>query len=52
MFEETYRKEINRFMSLEDVSFQSALDTLEAEYKRLNWDDNKFTILLNEWELK
>tara|TARA_R110001606_G_scaffold289137_1_gene437149 strand:+ start:854 stop:1012 length:159 start_codon:yes stop_codon:yes gene_type:complete len=51
MFEQLYEKEIKKFAALEDVSYQSALDTLEAEFKRLKWDDAEFLFLLDEWEL-
>ena len=52
MFEEKYKEEIMRFAALEDVSFQSALDVLEREFKTLNYNDVEFKMLLIEWELK
>ena len=48
---ENNEKEIKKFAALEDVSYQSALDTLEAEFKKLKWDDAEFLFLLDEWEL-
>ena len=50
-FESQYTREITLLKVLEGVSFDSALENLYFEFKRLEGDIVKFKVLLKEWEL-
>jgi hypothetical protein len=50
-FEIRYNREIVLLNVGESVSFNSALDSLYGELKRLEGNEDKFKDLLKEWEL-
>jgi len=50
-FEDKYRRAAMIHSSQESVSYNSALENLWFEFKKLGYDENLFFELLEDWEI-